>query len=65
MDREALEIEDGHELAELVDGTVDVLAMRVPTEVQAGQLSEWLLEQDAVADLFVDDEELGTLLEQW
>lgn len=63
--RDALEIEDGHELTELIAGTVPILEMRTTPERQASVLSEWLLEQPAVADLFVDDEELGTLLEQW
>lgn len=65
LDRDALEIEDEHEIDELVSGTVRVLAMRGGPERQAAALSAWLLDQPAVADLFVDDEELAELLSQW
>ena len=65
IEREGLEIEEGHELEELVPGTVSVLAMPARPEAQASALASWLLDQPAVADLYVDDEDLAGILEQW
>lgn len=65
IDRDALELEEDHELDELVPGVVRILAGRGSAESKAGALSAWLLEQPAVADLFADDDELTEILEQW
>jgi hypothetical protein len=63
--REALELEDGQEIAALVGGVKPILAMQVPPSKMAAILSEWLLDQEAVADLYVGDEDLAEMLEQW
>ena len=63
--RDALELEEDFEISALVDGVVPILAMRVLPMKMAEILSEWLLEQDAVADLYVGDEDLAEILEQW
>ena len=60
-----LELEDDHEAMELTHGVAAVLALPFSAERKAGQLSEWLLEQDAVADLYIGDEDLAEILEQW
>ena len=63
--RDALELEEDFEISALVDGVMPILAMQVPPSRMAEILSEWLLEQDAVADLYVGDEDLAEILEQW
>jgi len=65
VEQDGLEIEEGHDLEELVSGTVQVLAMPARPEAQASALASWLLDQPAVADLYVDDEDLAGILEQW
>lgn len=65
VDRDGLEIEEGHDLDELVSGTANILEQKGSPERKAHRLSEWLLAQPAVADLFVDDEELADILSQW
>ncbi len=62
---ENLELEEGCSVDALVAGTVAVLALDVGAEAKATKLSGWLLEQDSVADLFIGDEELAAILEQW
>ena len=60
-----LELEDDAKLDALVGGTATILASRGGPEAQAARLSEWLLDQDSVADLYMADEDLAQLLEQW
>ncbi len=62
---ENLELEDDVEPRDLVDGLVGILAMPFSAERKASMLSEWLLDQDAVADLFIGDDDLAEILEQW
>ncbi|MBX2800948.1 MAG: hypothetical protein KTR31_24925 [Myxococcales bacterium] len=62
---ENLELEDGANLDGLVEGTVAVLALQLGPEAKASKLSSWLLDQDSVADLFIGDEDLAVILEQW
>lgn len=62
---ESLELEEGASLDALLDGTKRILKARGTFESKAGQLSNWLLDQDSVADLYIGDEELASLLEQW
>ncbi|MFH1469443.1 MAG: hypothetical protein ABIO70_33970 [Pseudomonadota bacterium] len=61
-----------HELLEVVEGTeLDQLAIHAAVALdevrgfraRAAALSEWLLEQEGVEDLYVDDEALARLLE--
>lgn len=63
--RDELELEEDFEVDALAPGASRILTGRVGYEAMAQQLSEWLLEQDAVADLFVDDETLAQLLAEW
>ena len=65
INRDELELEDDFEADVLAPGAARILAGRSGYEVMAQQLSEWLLEQEAVADLFVDDETLAQLLSEW
>lgn len=65
LDRGDLELEEGSEAAELASGMVPILELPVSAESKAAALSAWLLDQDGVADLFIDDEDLAALLEQW
>ncbi len=63
--REDLELEEDHEPAELGEGTAAILATPTSYDSKAATLSEWLLDQPAVADLFLDDETLAQILSQW
>lgn len=63
--REDLEMEEGHSIGELVAGTADILQQPVGSARMASELSEWLLEQESVADLYIDDESLGEFLAEW
>lgn len=65
VDRDSLELEEDAELSDLVAGVVRVLEQRGNPEAKAKALSAWLLEQTAVADLFIGDDELAEILEQW
>ena len=65
MAQDALELEEGHELEELAVGAGSVLAADASPDTMAASLSNWLLDQDAVGDLFIGDEDLATLLAQW
>ena len=60
-----LELEDGHALSELIGGAAPIVASMRPSSSKAEALSSWLFSQDAVAELYMDDESLATLLEQW
>ncbi len=60
-----LELEEDFEARDLVEGVVGILAMPFSAERKAGMLSEWLLDQDAVADLYIGDDDLAQILEQW
>lgn len=60
-----LELEDDHEPEELAEGMVAILALPVSADRKAAMLSEWLLDQDAVADLFIGDDDLAQILDQW
>lgn len=63
--REELELEEEHRVDELAKGAADILATPLSWDAKATALSEWLIEQPAVADLFIDDESLSELLAQW
>lgn len=60
-----LELEDDHEVDELAAGAAAILALPIPGEKKAPRFSEWLLDQPAVADLFIGDDDLGEILDQW
>ena len=65
MSRDGLELEEDHELADLARGVARILAIPSNPEAQATALANWFLDQPAVADLFLGDDELAELLEQW
>ena len=60
-----LELEDDADLDDLVPGAAPIVASPRPSSAKAVALSEWLFEQDGVAELYMDDESLASLLEQW
>ena len=60
-----LELEEDAELDDLVPGAAPIVASPRPSGAKAAALSEWLFEQDGVAELYMDDESLASLLEQW
>lgn len=60
-----LEVEDDADLDELAAGVAKILALPGSSEGKAARLSEWLLQQDGVADLFIGDDDLAELLERW
>ena len=65
VEREQLELEPDHEVDELVAGAAPILASPKPPSARAAALSEWLFDQDAVAELYIDDDSLAGLIEQW
>lgn len=65
VEREQLELEDGHSVEELVAGAAPILASPKGADTRAAALSEWLFEQDAVAELYIDDDGLAGLIDQW
>lgn len=60
-----LELEGDAEVDGLVTGVAKILAATVPAEVKATRLSQWLLQQEEVADLFIADDDLAEILERW
>jgi hypothetical protein len=63
LQAEALELSEGARVDDLVPGVARLLAIGSDDEEElAARLSAWLLEQPAVADLFIDDEKLGEIL---
>ena len=60
-----LELEDDHDTAELAAGAAEFLSLPVSAETKASHLSEWLLDQPAVADLYIGDDDLAQILTQW
>ncbi len=60
-----LELEEGHEVSELAAGASDILALPISGENKAPRFSEWLLDQPAVADLYIADDDLAEILDQW
>jgi len=63
--QESLEIEEGADVADLVEGVAHILAATLSPEAKATRLSEWLLAREEVADLYIGDEDLAGLLERW
>ena len=65
VDEGHLELSEEGQVDELVPGTTRRLASRGSAEDKAEQLSKWLLSQDAVDELYIDDDELAELIEKW
>ncbi len=65
VDREELELEPGHDVDELVPGAAPIVAAPKSPDARARALSEWLFDQDAVAELYISDDALSGLLERW
>lgn len=65
IDNDHLELAEDHEPDELVSGLAPILALNAGPAIKASTLSNWLLEQDAVEELYMDDESLEELLAQW
>jgi hypothetical protein len=65
LEREALQLEDDADPDELAVGIVRLLQLPGGPETRARALSKWLMAQPQVADLFVDDDDLAALLDQW
>lgn len=65
VDGDHLEVEDDTDLDELAAGVARVLALPGNAERKAERLSEWLLAQEGVADLYIGDDDLAELLERW
>lgn len=65
LQREELELEPGHEPEELASKVAALLEVHEEPAEQARALSAFLLSQDAVAELYLDDGALEQLLAQW
>ncbi len=65
VNREGLALEPGFTVKDLAVGAAPILMSEAPAERKATQLSNWLLDQDSVEELYIDDESLEALLEQW
>lgn len=60
-----LELEDDGSIDDLAAGVVEILSLPWSPERKAHRLSEWLLSQDGVADLYIGDDDLAEILERW
>jgi hypothetical protein len=60
-----LELDGDAEVDGMVAGVAEILALPLSHESKATRLSSWLLEQEQVADLFIDDDDLAEILERW
>lgn len=60
-----LELEDDGDVGSLAEGVSEILGLPWSSERKAHRLSEWLLAQDGVADLFIGDDDLAEILERW
>ncbi|MEQ1572439.1 MAG: hypothetical protein ABMA64_42860, partial [Myxococcota bacterium] len=60
-----LELEGDAEVESLVPGVAKILSLSLPSDAKATRLSTWLLDQEEVADLFIDDDDLAEILERW
>lgn len=65
LEREQLELEPGYDVEGLVPGAAPIMASPKGPEARAKALSEWLFDQDAVGELYIDDDSLATLISQW
>ncbi|MCB9686973.1 MAG: hypothetical protein H6735_18180 [Alphaproteobacteria bacterium] len=65
IDGDHLELEDDGDLDALAEGVVEILALPWSAERKAHRLSEWLLAQDGVADLYIGDDDLAEILDRW
>ncbi|MFT5356403.1 MAG: hypothetical protein ACI9KE_003628 [Polyangiales bacterium] len=64
LKQEWIELEDGG-VAKLVPGMVDILELGGRGSRRAERVSEWLMEQDDVIDLHVNDEDLASVLDKF
>lgn len=65
VDREGLELEEGASLEALAEGAAPIILSEGRADKRATQLSNWLLDQPGVEELYIDDESLEGLLDQW
>jgi hypothetical protein len=65
FENEQIELEEGYQVDGLVAGAAPILASSKPPEACAKALSEWLFTQEAVAEVFIDDDDLAALIAQW
>ena len=65
VDNEGLEMEAGASLESIASGAATFLDGSGHPDKRAAALSEWLLEQEGVEDLYISDEDLGHLISQW
>ena len=63
VEREQFEVDEGMDLDQLAIRAAAELEAVHGGKARAAALSGWLLEQEGVVDLYVDDEELARLLE--
>lgn len=65
IDNDHLELVEDREPEDLVRGLAPILASGHGPEAKAATVSSWLLDQEAVEELYMDDESLAALLAQW
>lgn len=65
VEREAIEFEEDFDREDLYPGILDILHGGKSPPQMAKRMSKWLLDQDGVGDLFIDDDDLAELLSQW
>ena len=65
LEHDDLELAEGHEADELVPGLAPILAAGQSPDQKAAILSDWFLDQEAVEELYIDDERLAGLLAAW
>ncbi len=65
VSRDELELSEDGTIDDLLAGAAQILERELRPSRKASQLTAWLLDQDAVEELYIDDESLEELLEKW
>lgn len=65
LKEEHLELVEGADIGKLSRGVSAQLAASPSAEAQARNLSAWLLDQDMVEEVYIDDESLEAILSAW
>ncbi|MFN3200853.1 MAG: hypothetical protein ACE366_20810 [Bradymonadia bacterium] len=65
LDHQQLELEPGADLKALADAFTPILAPLLDTPDGATEAADWLADRPEVAELFISDEHLQALMDQW
>jgi len=65
LGREDLELTDAGQVDDLLGGTAQILQLPLGPGKKAQKLASWLLSQESVEELYIDDDSLEELLDKW